>query len=107
MTPSRYPSASPQYDPRQIDQLIRTLINDLGRLGLIYGSGYNTGANAPSPIMTNGGLTAAIGSVGTVTVVTNGSTVVTVNSGTPADVNNVAQVLAALITDLKSRGMLG
>jgi hypothetical protein len=57
--------------------------------------------------MTNGGLTAAIGSVGTVTVVTNGSTVVTVNSGTPADVNNVAQVLAALITDLKSRGMLG
>jgi hypothetical protein len=57
--------------------------------------------------MTNGGLTAATGSVGTVTVVTDGSTVVTVNSGTPADVNNVAQVLAALITDLKSRGMLG
>ena len=107
MTPSRYPSASSGYDPKQMDQLIRTLVYDLGQLGLIYGSGYNTGANAPSPIMTNGGLTTATGSVGTVTVSINGSTVVTVNSGTSADVNNVAQVLAALITDLKSRGMLG
>jgi hypothetical protein len=107
MIPSRYPSAPAEYDPRQLDQLIRTLVVDLSQLGLIYGAGYNTGANAPSPIMTNGGLTVATASVGTVTVVTNGSTTVTVNSGTPADVNNVAQVLAALITDLKSRGMLG
>jgi hypothetical protein len=105
--PSRYPTAPTSYDPKQLDQLVRTLLIDLGRLEQPFGLGYNVGGFAPSPILMGGGATYATGLVGTVTVVTNGSTSVSVNSGSSADAYNVGQVLSALITDLKIRGLLG
>ncbi len=105
--PSRYPTAPVNYDPRQLDQLVRTLLNDLNRLEQPYGLGYNVGGFAPSPILMGGDRTYATGLVGNVTVVTNGSTSVSVNSGSSADAYNVGQVLSALITDLKLRGLLG
>ncbi len=105
--PSRYPTATVSYDPKQIDQLIRTLIYDLTRLEQPYGLGYSIGGFAPSPILMGGGRTYAVGEVGDVTVMTNGATEVPVNSGSPVDTYNVGQVLAALITDLKLRGLLG
>ncbi len=105
--PSRYPTAPVNYDPKQLDQLIRTLINDLTRLEQPFGVGYTIGGFAPSPTMLGGGRTYATGLIGDVTVVTNGATSVPVNSGSPVDTYNVGQVLAALITDLKLRGLLG
>jgi hypothetical protein len=115
--PSRYPTAPVSYDPKQLDQLTRTLINDLTRLEQPFGLGYSIGTYVPSTVLTGGedgnSLTSrnyAIGEVGNVTVVANGSsgtTYVPVYSGSPADAYNVGQVLAALITDLKLRGLLG
>lgn len=105
--PSRYPTAPVNYDPKQIDQLTRTLIYDLNRLEQPYGLGYGTGGFPPSRILMGGGRTYATGIVGNVTVMTNGATSVPVNSGSSADAYNIAEVLSALITDLKVRGLLG
>lgn len=105
--PSRYPTAPVSYDPKQIDQLIRTLINDLNRLEQPFGVGYSIGGIAPSPILMGGGRTYATGLIGNVTVMTNGATSVSVNSGSSVDSYNIGQVLSALITDLKLRGLLG
>jgi hypothetical protein len=105
--PSQYPKATNAYDPTQVNQLVRTLINDLTRLEQPVASGYSAGDTSASRTLSGAGQTYATGYVGTVTVVTNGSTSVTVNSGTSSDLNNVAQVLAALIDDMKARGLLG
>ncbi len=105
--PSQYPKATNEYDRTQIDQLVRTLTNDLTRLEQPAGVGYQTGDTSLARVLFGAGQTYATGYVGTVTVSTNGSTSVTVNSGTSSDLNNVAQVLAALIYDMKARGLLG
>jgi hypothetical protein len=105
--PSQYPRATNDYDSVQVNQLVRTLINDLTRLEQPVGTGYITGNTSGSSIMSGAGQTYATGYVGSVTVTTNGSVAVAVNSGTSSEVNNVAQVLAALINDMKARGLLG
>lgn len=105
--PSQYPRATNAYDPTQVNQLVRTLLNDLTRLEQPVGTGYSAGSTSGSSILSGAGQTYATGYVGTVTVSTNGSTSITVNSGTSSDLNNVAQVLAALINDMQARGLLG
>jgi len=104
---SRYPNAAAEYDQRQLDQLTRTLVNDLVQLSQPIALGYSSGAFAPMSQLIGGGRTYAVGSVGTVSVETNGGISVIVNSGTDATTYNLAEALAALITDLKTRGMLG
>ncbi len=105
--PSRYPTAPVQYDPKQIDQLTRTLINDLAQLSQQVGIGYATGGFSAARALTGGDRTYGVGEIGTVSVSINGGIDVLVNSGTPADAYNVGQVLSALITDMKLRGLLG
>ena len=105
--PSQYPKATKSYDPTQVDQLVRTLVNDLTRLEQPAGLGYNTNNTSASRILSGAGQTYATGYVGTVTVQTNGAVSITVNSGGSSDLDNVAQVLAALINDMKARGLLG
>lgn len=105
--PSRYPTAPAEYDPRQLDQLVRTLVTDLTQLSQPIALNYSSGAFAPMSQLIGGGRTYAVGSVGTVSVETNGGISVVVNSGTDATTYNLAEALAALITDLKARGMLG
>lgn len=104
---SRYPVAPTEYDQRQFDQLTKTLVNDLTRLSQPIALGYSSGAFAPMSQLIGGGRTYAVGSVGTVSVETNGGISVVVNSGTDPTTYNIAEALAALIIDLKTRGMLG
>jgi hypothetical protein len=104
---SRYPNAAAQYDQRQLDQLTKTLINDLTKLSQPIALGYNAGAFAPMSQLIGGGRTYGVGSVGTVSVQTNGGISVAVNSGTDPTTYNLAEALAALIIDLQTRGMLG
>lgn len=105
--PSRYPTAPAEYDPRQLDQLVRTLVTDLTQLSQPIALDYSSGAFAPMSQMIGGGRTYATGAVGTVSVETNGGISVVVNSGVEPTLYNIAEALAALITDLKTRGMLG
>jgi hypothetical protein len=105
--PSQYPKAPSEYDPTQINQLVRTLTSDLTRLEQPVGTGYSANDTSASRILFGAGQTYATGYVGNVTVSINGSTTVNVTSGTSSDVNNVAQVVAALIFDMKARGLLG
>lgn len=110
-TASRYPSGGTQYTNEQVNQMIRTLTSDLNRIGQVAGINYSSGAFAPDRQLFGGGRTFCTASVGTVTVSieTAGSVSldVTVNSGQGQNAYNIAQVVAALITDFKSRGMLG
>jgi hypothetical protein len=108
---SRYPSANGQYTQAQMDQMLKTLIGDLNRIGQVAGVGYAPGAYAPDRQLLGGGRTFATASLGVVTVAITTSgvtdTAVTVNSGQPDNTYNTAQVVAALITDFMNRGMLG
>jgi hypothetical protein len=104
---SRYPNAAAEYDQKQLDQLTKTLINDLTQLSQPIALGYSSGAFASMSQLIGGGRTYATGYVGSVSVQTNGGIDVQVNSGTDPTTYNLAEALAALITDLKTRGMLG
>lgn len=104
---SRYPNAPNNYDRKQLDQLMKTLVNDLTQLSQPIALGYSSGAFAPMSQLIGGGRTYATGYVGTVSVQTNGGIAVQVNSGTDPTTYNLAEALAALIIDLKTRGMLG
>lgn len=111
---SRYPSGGRQYSSDQINQALRTLINDLDRITQAAGVGYNPGDFAPVRELLGGGRTVATGSVGSVDITVSGSTnptdngvFVNVDSGVVQNAYNIAQVVAALITDFKNRGMLG
>jgi hypothetical protein len=111
---SRYPTGGRDYSANQINQALRTLINDLDRITQTAGVGYNPGAFAPVRELIGGGRTFGTGSVGSVDVTISGSTnaadngvYVNVDSGVTQNAYNIAQVVAALITDFKNRGMLG
>lgn len=104
---SRYPNAAAEYDQKQLDQLTKTLVTDLIKLSQPIALGYSSGAFAPMSQLIGGGRTYATGYVGSVSVQTNGGIDVQVNSGTDPTTYNLAEALAALITDLKTRGMLG
>jgi hypothetical protein len=104
---SRYPNAASEYDQKQLDQLTKTLVTDLIQMSQPIGLGYSSGAFAPMKTLTGGGTTAATGSVGSVDIMIDGSIDVAVTSGRTQNGYNIAQVVAALITDLQNRGMLG
>jgi len=104
---SRYPNAPEQYDQNQLDQLTRTITYDLNNLSQPFGTGYSAGEFSIAKILTGGGRTYAVGSVGSVSVQTNGATVINVDSGSDASLNNLAEVIAGLIIDMKARGLLG
>lgn len=104
---SRYPNAPAEYDQNQLDQLTRTITYDLNNLSQPFSSGYSTGQFSASKDMTGGGRTYAVGSVGSVSVQTNGATVVNVNSGSDASPNNLAEVIASILIDMRARGLLG
>lgn len=111
---SRYPSGGRDYSANQMNQALRTLINDLDRITQVAGIGYDPGAFAPVRELIGGGRTTATGSVGSVDITVSGSSVaadngvfVSVDSGVTQNAYNIAQVVAALIVDFKNRGMLG
>lgn len=104
--PSQYPRATNAYDPTQVNQLVRTLINDLTRLEQPAGLGYSVGSFPKNKGLLNNGLSAT-GSVGTVSVSCLSPGNVSVEVGISSTANNVNQVLGALIEDLKARGLLG
>lgn len=104
--PSQYPKATNAYDPTQINQLVRTLTNDLTRLEQPAGLGYSAGSFPKSRGLFNDGLSAT-GSVGTVSVSCLSPGSVSVEVGILSAPNNTQQVLGALIEDLKARGLLG
>jgi len=110
-TASRYPSGGNLYTNDQLNQMIKSLTSDINRIGQVAGINYSSGAFAPDRQLSGGGRTFGTMSLGTVTVSieTAGltSTDVTVNSGQTQNAYNIAQVVAALITDFKNRGMLG
>ena len=110
-TASRYPSGGSQYTEDQVNQMLRSLTSDINRIGQVAGVNYSPGAFAPDRQLSGGGITFATAYVGSVTVSITvagaTSTEVTVDSGSSEDGYNVAQVVAALITDFMNRGMLG
>lgn len=103
--PSQYPKATNSYDQTQINQLVRTLTNDLTRLEQPAGLGYSVGSFPKTKGLLNNGFSAT-GSVGTVSVTCSTPGNVSVEVGITTT-NNVNQVLGSLIEDLKARGLLG